>query len=210
MQLVEKHIFKDNQYNELCEKAKNLYNQSLYYFRQSIFGKIQYFSEYELNGLFAEFNEKSYKELPAQTSQQVIKLLFKNVKSWQKARKEYAKNQSKFLGKPKLPKYKKDFSIAIFTSQQVKLKDGFIHFPKSANLKPLKTKVDNVCQVRIVPNSDHFKVEVVYEKKEKSMKSYNGNWMGIDLGMNNLATCISNKSAIIYNGKPLKAVNHFF
>jgi putative transposase len=34
--------------------------------------------------------------------------------------------------------------------------------------------------------------------------------MGIDLGMNNLATCVTDKSAVIYNGKPLKAINHFY
>jgi putative transposase len=210
MQLVEKHIIKNKEYNDLCKKAKNLYNQSLYYFRQSIFGKIEYFNEYELTGLFAEFNEKSYKELPAQTAQQVIKLLFKNIKSWQKARKEYSKNPSKFLGRPKLPKYKKDYSIAIFTSQQVKLENGFIQFPKISNLPALKTKVDNICQVRVVPNSNHFTVEVVYKKQEKEVKPYNGNWMGIDLGMNNLSTCVTGVSAVIYSGKPLKAINHFY
>lgn len=30
---------------DICVKAKNLYNQSLYYYRQSLFGKIQYFKE---------------------------------------------------------------------------------------------------------------------------------------------------------------------
>lgn len=210
MQLAERHIVKNNAYKEICVKTKNLYNQALYYWRQSIFGKIEYFSEFELTGLFAEFCEENYKKLPAQTSQQVIKLLFKNIKSWQKSRKEYLKNPSKFLGRPKLPNYKKETSICIFTSQQVKLKDGYIHFPKIANLPLLKTKVDNICQVRIIPNSDHFIVEVVYEKKENKLQAYNGNWMGIDLGMNNLATCVTNNSATIYNGKPLKAVNHFY
>lgn len=98
MQLVEQHIIKDNSYIELCVKAKNLYNQSLYYWRQSIFGKIQYFQEFELTTLFAEFNEENYKVLPAQTSQQVIKLLFKNIKSWQRARKEYERLLVNFLG----------------------------------------------------------------------------------------------------------------
>jgi putative transposase len=156
MQLVEKHILKSQEYKDLCVKAKNLYNQALYYWRQSMFKKIEYFTEYELTGLFAEFNEENYRALPIQTSQQIIKLLFKNIKSWQKSRKEYEKNPSKFLGKPKLPKYKKDLSIAIFSNQQIKLKNGFIHFPKQANLSPLKTKVDNVCQVRVVPNINHL------------------------------------------------------
>ena len=210
MQLVERHILTDKSCYDLCVKAKLLYNQSLYYWRQSIFGNIQYFSEYELTGLLAEYNDENYKSLPAQTSQQIIKLLFKNIKSWQKARKEYEKNPSKFLGRPKLPRYKKETSIVVFTNQQLKLKDGFIHFPKIANLKPLKTKVSNVVQIRIVPNSDHFTVEVVYEKQEKPLQEYNGNWMGIDLGLNNLATCTTKQTGTIYNGRPLKAINSFY
>ena len=210
MQLVERHIVNDNEYYNLCVKAKNLYNQALYYWRQSIFGNIQYFSEYELTGLFAEYKEENYVALPAQTSQQIIKLLFKNIKSWQKARKEYEKNPSKFLGRPKLPKYKKETSIALFTSQQIKLKEGYISFPKMTNLPKIKTKVDNICQVRIIPNCDHFIVEVVYKKQEQKMQEYNGNWMGIDLGLNNLASCSTKESGVIYNGKQLKSINAFF
>lgn len=210
MQLTEKHILKGSEYNDLCVKAKNIYNQSLYYWRQSIFGNIQYFNEYELTGLFAEFKEENYIALPAQTSQQIIKLLFKNIKSWQMARKEYTKNPSNFLGRPKLPKYKKETSIVIFTGQQAKLKNGFIHFPKSTNLCPIKTKVDNICQVRIIPNSNHFTIEVIYEKKEKQMQDYNGSWMGIDLGLNNLCTVATKITGTIYNGKPLKSINHFY
>lgn len=210
MQLAERHIVKGERYHNLAVKAKNLYNQSLYYWRQSIFGNIQYFNEYELTGLFAEYKEENYTALPAQTSQQIIKLLFKNIKSWQKARKEYQKNPSSFLGRPKLPKYKKETSIIIFTAQQVEVKGGFIHFPKVANLAPLKTKTDKPCQVRIVPDSDHFIIEVVYNKVEKPVKVYNDNWMGIDLGLNNLASVSTKASGTIYNGKPLKAINHFY
>ena len=150
MQLVEQHISHDNTLIEMCRLCKNLYNQSLYYWRQSIFGKIQYFNEYELTGLFAEFKEESYVSLPAQTAQQVIKLLFKNVKSWQASRKEYEKTPNKFLGRPKLPNYKKELSICVFTNQQVSLKDGYIYFPKKANLEPIKTKQDNVQQEMIL------------------------------------------------------------
>ena len=94
--------------------------------------------------------------------------------------------------------------------QQVKLIDGYINFPKMVNLPPIKTKANDIKQVRIVPNGDHFTVEVVCDKKEEELKPYNGNWMGIDLGMNNLATCVTKEKAIIYNGKPLKSINHFY
>ena len=80
MQLVERHIIvKDKNIEELCVKAKNLYNQSLYYLRQSTFGKIEHFTEYELSGLFAEFNEENYRQLPSATGQQIIKNLFKSI-----------------------------------------------------------------------------------------------------------------------------------
>lgn len=210
MQLVERHIVTGKEYFDICSKAKNLYNQALYYWRQSVFGNIQYFSEYELTGLFAEFKEENYINLPAKTSQQIIKLLFKNIKSWQKARKEYEVNPHKFLGRPKLPSYKKETFVVIFTNQQAKLKDGFIYFPKSVNIKPLRTNVDNIRQVRVVPNSDHFIVEVVYNKQEKELQPYNGNWMGIDLGLNNIAVCSTKESSVIYNGRILKSINHFY
>jgi putative transposase len=195
---------------DVCIKAKNLYNQSLYYYRQSIFGKIQYFKEYELTGLFAEYREENYTSLPAQTSQQIIKLMFKNIKSWKIARKDYEKNPTKYLGRPKLPKYKKETSICIFTNQQVKIKDGFIVFQKMTGLPNIKTKQNNLQQVRIIPKLNHCVIEVVYNSIEKSIKEYNGKWMGIDLGLNNLAACTTNDSAFIIDGKGLKSLNQGF
>lgn len=210
MQLVERHILKDDRFMDICVKAKNLYNQSLYYYRQSLFGNIQYFNEYELTGLLAEYSEENYKSLPAQTSQQIIKLMFKNIKSWQKARKEYLKNPNKFLGIPRLPKYKKETYICIFTNQQIKLKNGIISFPKMSNLPEIRTKKDNVQQVRIIPKLNHCIIEVVYNSDDIKLKEYNGKWMGIDLGLNNLATCTTNDSAFIIDGKRLKSINQGF
>jgi len=214
MQLVERHIrINDKAIEALCVKAKNLYNQSLYYLRQATFGKIQHFTEYELSSLFAEFNQEDYRALPAQTSQQVIKQVFKNYKSWYRARAEWEKNSSKFSGRPKLPKYKKVTSEVIFTGQQLKLKDGYIHFPKMTNLQPLKTKVDNICQVRIIPQATCFVIEVVYNKEEvKNGNLKKENVLSVDLGLNNLATCVNNvgKQPFIINGKIIKSVNQMY
>jgi len=214
MQLVERHIIINNKEIEvLCVKAKNLYNQSLYYLRQATFGKIKPFGEYELSGLFAEFNQNDFRDLPAQTSQQIIKQVFQNYKSWYKARAEWQKNPSKFKGIPKLPKYKKVTSEVIFTSQQIKFKDGFIHFPKSTNLQPLKTKVDNICQVRIIPQANCFVIEVVYNKEEvKNENLKKENVLSIDLGLNNFATCVNNVGLqpFIINGKIIKSVNQMY
>ena len=211
MQLVEQHIIMDNRFKDWCIKAKNLYNQSLYYYRQSIFKNIQYFSEYELLGLFREFKEENYIELPSHCGQEIIKNLFKNIKSWQKSRKEYEKNPSKFLGRPKLPKYKKELSVLSFNNCQVKLKNGYVHFPKMIGIAPMKTNITNIQSCRVIPKANHFVVEFVYTVADVPQKEYNNKALGIDLGLNNIATCVSiTGSSFIINGKPLKSINAFY
>ena len=145
MQQVERHIILDKRFEGVCFKSGLLYNFVTYHYRQAVFGKQEYFGEYELSKLCAECDQEDYRALPAQTAQQVIKLVFKNFKSYFTASNAYKKEPSKFLGKPKLPTYKtgKKQNIVIFTNQNARLKDGFIHFPKSVNLAPHPTKVDN-------------------------------------------------------------------
>ena len=58
----------------------------------------------------------------------------------------------------------------IFTNQTAKLKDGYIHFPKSVNLEPIKTNVNSFQQIRIVPMATCYAVEVVYEKEVIDLK----------------------------------------
>lgn len=167
-----------------------------------------------MSTICAEFNQEDYRALPSQTSQQVIKQVFKNFKSWIVAKKEYVKNPSKFLGKPKIPKYKdgKKQNIVVFTNQQCKLKDGLIHFPKMVNLAPIKTKVNNFCQVRIVPMATCYIVEIVYERKEINLGLSKENVLSIDLGLNNFATCVTNVglTPFIVNGRPIKSFNHWY
>jgi putative transposase len=211
MILTEQHIVKSEEWRPWCVKAKNLYNQALYYWRQSMFKKIEYFSEYELIGLFREFDEETFRALPSHCGQEVITGLFNNAKSWQRSRAEWQKSPSKFLGRPKLPKYKKELSILSFTPNQVKLKNGFIHFPKMIGISPMKTNIPNIKSCRVIPKSNHFVVEFTYEVQEKPLKSDNGKAMGVDLGLSNLAACFSNTDrSIVINGKPLKSINQFY
>lgn len=212
MQQVERHIIVDSQeLTDICKKSKNLYNQALYYLRQSTFGKIQHFSEYELSGLFAEFNEENYRDLPAQTSQQIIKQVFQNYKSWYKARKEWQKRPDKFQARPKLPHYKKEQFLTIFTGQQVKIKDGLIHFPKNT-ISAIKTKINNVAQVRIIPQPSCHIIEIVYEKETTDLKLNQDNILSLDFGLNNIATSMNNVGLrpFIINGNPIKSFNQWY
>ena len=54
-------------------------------------------------------------------------------------------------------------------------------------------------------------MEIVYEKKEDELRSNNGRYAAIDLGINNLATVTSNVSrSYIVNGKPVKSINQYY
>ena len=142
MNRIERHIvINDKNLDNLCFLSKNLYNYCNFLIRQEFINNNKLLSEYELTTQLAEEKQTDYIALPAQTSQQVIKLLFKNWKSFFKL----CKVKSKLNGKPKLPKYKdktKGRNIVIFTNQQCKLKNGYVYFPKKTNIKPIKTKVD--------------------------------------------------------------------
>lgn len=215
MQLVERHItVKDEQLAHLCWLSKNLYNAANYILRQSFFASGTLPKEYELTGELAKNNQVDYRALPAQTSQQVIKLLYKNWKAFFAATKEYGKHPEKFLGKPKLPKYKeKDGkNIVVFTNQQCSLKDGYIHFPQAATVAPLKTKVADFQQVRIIPQATCIVFEVVYNVKDTETLADNDRYLSLDLGLNNLATSFNNVGLepFIINGRPLKSVNQYY
>lgn len=213
MQLVEQHIIKNNEWMHWCAKAKELYNQTLYYWRQSVFGNIQYFTEYEIVKLMQDFNEPTFRSLPANTSQQIIKNLFKNTKAWQNAKEEYNKNKSKFLGLPKMPKYKKELSTLYFTYAQIRPSEGLLKFPKMMKVSPIKTKIkkEQFKQCRIIPKNDHFVIEIIYEVEEVKIKEITESQIGVDLGLNNLACIVSTKGVSqIINGRPIKSINAFY
>ena len=216
MMLVERHIVKKNkQIDELCFLSKNLYNYCNYLLRQEFFKNKTLPKEYNLTKQLASENQSDYRALPSQSSQQVVKLLFKNWKSYFKLLQSFKKNPNKFNGKPRLPNYKhkvKGRNIVVFTDQQCKLKDGFIYFPKKV-LKPQKTNVNNLKQVRLVPQCGCYVIEIIYEKEIKHVTLNKNKYLGIDLGINNLVTMSDNSGCtqpIIINGKIVKSINQFY
>jgi putative transposase len=218
MEQVERHIIIKNEAIERnCFLAARLYNFCNYHLRMVFFGKMQKIKEYEMTGLLAEFKQDDYKALPAQSSQQIVKLLYKNWKSFWESKREYEKHPEKFTGRPRPPKYKDKtgYGICIFTNQtgQARLKDGFIYFPKKTGIQPVQTKVEKFAQVRIIPQASCFVVEVVYEKQEvKNENLKQENFLTLDLGLNNFATSANNVGLrpFIINGRVLKSVNQMY
>ena len=214
MRLVERHIVKDNRFEDVCYKSGLLYNYILYQVRQGIF-EGNYLKEYDLSTKLGRENQFDFRNLPCSVSQQVVKQVFQNIKSWIKLKKDYEKNPSKYDSRPKLPKYKKGKkqNMLVFTNLSCRINNGYIHFVKDI-LKPIKTNIgeNKLCQVRIIPQATCYVVEVVYEKKENDLNLNKSNVLSIDLGLNNLCTCISNVGVkpFIVNGRIVKSFNQWY
>lgn len=218
---VERHIIKSsNKYykllDELCFKSKNLYNFANYQIRQKFCNENKYITYNQLDKILKQENMNfDYKNMPtAQSAQQILRLLDKNWKSFFKSIKDWNKNKNKYTGRPKLPKYlpKNGRNILILTNQNCKLKDEKIKFPKCFNGFILKTKIDNLQQIRILPRNKYVIIEVIYQIQIPELKQDNGRYLSIDIGLDNFATIINNIGIkpIVINGKGLKSINKYY
>ena len=214
MKLAERHIVKDKRFEDVCHKSGLLYNYVLYQVRQGIFSG-KYLKEYDLSTKLGREDQSDFRNLPCGVSQQVVKQVFQNIKSWMKLKKDYRKNPSKYDSRPKLPKYKKckKQNMLVFTTVTCRVKNGYIYFIKNI-VKPIKTNIgeNKLCQVRIIPQATCYVVEVIYEKKEIDLQLNKSNILSIDLGLNNLCTCISNVGVkpFIVNGRVIKSFNQWY
>ena len=220
MKQVERHIIKRShsiwqQIDKLCFLSKNLYNYANYQVRQAfIFEKIYL----GYNKLYHACKKTSdYQALPAKVSQQVLRLLEQNWKSFFNAIKAYKIAPEKFKARPKLPRYKdknKGRNLLVYTIQAISklwLKKGIVKLSGVDILIP--TKVEDIDRVRVIPKTGQYVIEVVYEKKE-SCTVHNPNAVAsIDIGVNNLCALTSNQLGfipILINGRPLKSLNQLY
>ncbi len=196
----------------LCHRAKNLYNEANFYFRQFFFRLGELVNYYDLQ--FALKNSSCYNALPAQTAQQTLKLVIQNWTSYFAARREYLQDPGKFLGCPRPPKYKaKDGEcVAIFTNQNTRVKGGYLHFPKKCCLQSVKTRVGAYHQVRIVPKECGYTCEIIYDRPEGDLYLDPRRSIGIDLGLRNLVTAANNigLAPFVVKGGMAKSVNQFY
>ncbi len=224
VQRVEKHVikFSDKYFSllmDFCHLSKNLYNHANYLVRNQFFKEGTWLKYNTLDKLLKQDTEfPDYKSMPtAQSAQQTLRLLDKNWKSFFKSIKDWSKRKDKYLGKPKPPKFLKksgNYSL-IMTNQNCKLRDNKIYFPKVFNGFTLSPKFINrndylsFQQVRFIPHKQRIVVEMVYSISIPISKSDNNRYVGIDIGVSNLATVSNNigVTPFIINGKPVKSIN---
>jgi putative transposase len=213
MQLVEQHIVKKNssayaELDEACFRSKNLYNAALYAVRQHYFETGKYLSYESLAKKFVVENNVDYRSLPANVSQQVLKLVDKSFKSF------FGSLKSKNVKNAKLPKYleKNGRQVATYTARVVSQKlllEGKIKLSQINRV--FDTRQTNVCQVRLVPKNQYIVIDVIYDVPDIVAVPDNGNYLGVDMGVNNLMTVAGNRlSPVIIDGKKLKSINQYY
>ena len=223
---IERHIInRQNKWYKLLENkcyiAKNIYNHANYLIRQTFVKTNKYLTYKKVEKLLHDDVEyPDYWDLGlANSSQQILRVLDRNWKSFFKSIKDWKSHPEKYLGRPKLPKYKKKNGLKEFalTYNQFKLKpDNLIHFPKTLNgftIKPkfINSQYDTIQQIRFIPQNDRIVVEIVYLKTVADISIKSDNYIGIDLGIDNFATIVSNNGiAQIINGKGLKSINRYY
>ena len=150
----------------------------------------------------------------AQVAQQCLRRLNSNYTSYFKALKDFKANPLKYKGMPKLPKFKTEQNLITFTYQTIKIKDQFIVINKEHKVhipnKVYKEELNNFKTISFIPFYNRIKVVITYETEELNADLNLNDYLSIDLGMNNLCSCVSKDDCFILNGKPLKSINQYF
>ncbi|MGK7951213.1 MAG: RNA-guided endonuclease InsQ/TnpB family protein [Xenococcaceae cyanobacterium] len=220
MRHVERHLVKPGnpiwqQIDNLCFLSKNLYNHANYLIRQSFILEKVYLG---FNQIYHQVkNTTDYKALPRKVSQQVLRILDRNWKSFFEANRAYQECPHKFTGRPKLPKYKhktQGRNLLVYNIQAISktwLKRGMVKLSGTEIIIP--TKAQNLESARIVPKTGQYAIEIIYEQPEHYTVTNSNAVAAIDLGVDNLATLTSNQTGfipILVNGKPLKSLNQYY
>jgi putative transposase len=203
-----------NVIDEMCFNAKNLYNYANYIIRQEYINNKRYIPYKEMN--FNLKTHQQYKDCMSQPANCVLRLIDKNWKSFFKSLKEYEKNPNKFLGRPQIPKYlKKDGRFNwMIPNNCCYFENGELKF-RVRKLQSVRWKcrcVGRLIQVRFVPRGCVYVMEIVSEVEVPDTPIENKRIVGIDLGVNNLATASNNigEQPFIINGRGLKSINQFY
>ena len=219
---VEKHRINKNHpmfkiIDDLSFRSKNVYNYANYIIRQEFIFNNNWIRYKDLSKQIK--HSDCFMALGSNSAQMTLRILDKAWKSFFVSIRDWIKNPSKYLGKPKLPKYKnKEHGrfIVVLTNMQTHIKDGYLYFAfkelKQFNNTIRTSVTDKLLQTRFIPNGGEYILEIVYEKEIEEQSNSNKNIIGIDLGLNNFVTMVNNcgLKPIIINGKIIKSINQFY
>lgn len=199
---------------EYCLYSAKLYNEALNICNHHFEQTNKYIG---YNKLYHEIkNSENYQNLPAQSAQQVLRLVDQNFRSFfALLRKKKLGQYNDKINVPQL-KNEEDLFLLQFSFQQAKLKNNILKLTKKLKFK-FTHKIDGIIkQVIIKPynRGQYFKLFIQYRENKKQIDHNlnKNNYLSVDLGINNFASCFSYPSghSFILNGRPLKSLNRYF
>ena len=216
-------IRKNETLEQMLQEVTFIYNKTLYFLRQLYFEKlksnekIELPSSKEIYSFITSTDEWKTATVDTYAKNSAYKLAIQNFFTYFKAMKSYRKNQSKFCGKPNIPKYAKGRFIPVILDKTRLRKRNVTQnqfgIPKSNFVVSFSKRFEKKDIRNISFNQAYGKIKMIisYEKKEKDI-IINNSFVGIDVGINNLASITSNDKNFSYivKGTPLKSMNQYY
>ncbi|MBD2520087.1 IS200/IS605 family element transposase accessory protein TnpB [Nostoc sp. FACHB-973] len=204
----------------ICSESNKLANCTIYYARQIWFKAKRYITKFELHHQMK--SNRHFQTLYSQASQQLCSSVYESFASFKQLNTLYKRGE--LTDKPSPPKYRKDgLNLVTYPKQPLRLKDGQIRIPLSSLVKiwfkldyftlpmPSNLRFEDIRELRILPRNRCFFVEFVYKTNPVASDVDKSRVLGIDHGLNNWLTCVSNlgKSFII-DGRHFKSLNRWY
>ena len=234
-------------FDDLCRKSKLLYNAALFRVRNIFIGydkehrtenEVEVFQEVALlqrsypnmhvrrvisythleKMMRVTENADFFSGLPRQTAQQMVKQTVTDFKNWLASLREYKKHPEKYLGKPKMPRYKKsDLTTVIITNQDAVLYRDDIGMSLKLPLQKQRLYFSNLFsdpvlkEVKIKPYYGRFLLCLTLEEPDVAFDPSGFHVCAIDLGTDNFAAivCDDHSSAIYKGGAVLSKIQWF-
>lgn len=234
-------------FDDLCRKSKLLYNAALFRVRNIFTGydkehrtenEVEVFQEVALlqrsypnmhvrrvisythleKMMRVTENADFFSGLPRQTAQQMVKQTVTDFKNWLASLREYKKHPEKYLGKPKMPRYKKsDLTTVIITNQDAVLYRDDIGMSLKLPLQKQRLYFSNLSsdpvlkEVKIKPYYGRFLLCLTLEEPDVAFDPSGFHVCAIDLGTDNFAAivCDDHSSAIYKGGAVLSKIQWF-
>ncbi|NEQ74425.1 MAG: IS200/IS605 family element transposase accessory protein TnpB [Okeania sp. SIO2C9] len=205
----------------LCEQSHKLTNMGIYYARQLYFKSKKTIGKFYLEKVYK--NNNHYKVIHSQAAQQILRTLAESFRYYYGLIKAYTEGEITKI--PRIPNYRKKGGMATFSypKQGLKLKGNQIRVPLGKTCKrwfgldcfyiykPSNLEFNSLKELRILPINRCFYWEFVYEKEVTIPQLNQDNGLGIDHGLNNWLTCVSNVgNSLIVDGKHLKSMNSWY
>ena len=198
---------------ELAHIAKNLKNEALYNIRQHFFQTGKFLNYNENYKLLKE--SKNYKTINSNIGQRIIKSVDNSFQSFFALKNKGADCN--------IPRYLPKDGYATLIIGQIRINGNKLTIPYSREFNKCHDKIEiiipqnltgkKIKEIRIIPkfNARFFEIQYIYETETVQRDLDQNNVLGIDLGIDNLATCVSNLgNSFIIDGKKLKSINQWF